>query len=42
MRQARAAAMAIMEADPELEAIENQRFRSLIVEQEGQTFANIS
>jgi RecG-like helicase/REP element-mobilizing transposase RayT len=42
MRQARAAAMAIVEADPELEAIENQRFRSLVVEQEGQTFANIS
>jgi ATP-dependent DNA helicase RecG len=42
MRRARAAATAIMEADPELERPENQRFRRLLVEERGRTFANIS
>ncbi|MEY2488646.1 MAG: ATP-dependent helicase RecG [Verrucomicrobiota bacterium] len=42
MRQARAAAIAILEADPELEAPDNQRFRRLIVEERGRTFSNVS
>jgi ATP-dependent DNA helicase RecG len=42
MRRARAAAMSIFERDPRLESPENQRFRQLIVEQEGRTFSNIS
>jgi RecG-like helicase/REP element-mobilizing transposase RayT len=42
MRQARAAATAILEVDPELEAAENQRFRRLIVEERGRTFSNVS
>ncbi len=42
MRRARSAAMSILAADPCLELIENQRFRRLIVEQEGRTFSNIS
>ena len=42
MRQARAAAIAILEADPELEAPNNQRFRRLIVEERGRTFSNVS
>jgi RecG-like helicase/REP element-mobilizing transposase RayT len=42
MRRARAAAMAIFEADPRLESPENQRFRCLIVEQQGRTFSNVS
>jgi ATP-dependent DNA helicase RecG len=42
MRRARAAAMSIFERDPSLESPENQRFRHLIVEQEGRTFSNIS
>ncbi len=42
MRRARAAAMAIFEADPRLESPENQRFRRLIVEQQGRTFSNVS
>ena len=42
MRRARAAATAIMEADPELERPENQRFRRLIVEERGRTFSNVS
>ena len=42
MRQARAAAMSIFKADPRLESPENQRFRSLIVEQQGRTFSNVS
>jgi RecG-like helicase/REP element-mobilizing transposase RayT len=42
MRCARAAAMSIFEADPCLEAAENQRFRRLIVEQRGHTFSNVS
>jgi ATP-dependent DNA helicase RecG len=42
MRRARAAAMSIFEADRRLESPENQRFRRLIVEQQGRTFSNIS
>ncbi len=42
MKRARAAATAIMEVDPTLEAPDNQRFRRLIVEEQGRTFANIS
>jgi ATP-dependent DNA helicase RecG len=42
MREARAAAIAILEADPELEAPDNQRFRRLIVEERGRTFSNVS
>ena len=42
MRRARAAATSIFEADPRLESPENQRFRRLIVEQEGRTFSNVS
>jgi RecG-like helicase/REP element-mobilizing transposase RayT len=42
MRRARAAAMSIFAVDPELEQPNNQRFRHLIVEQEGQTFSNVS
>jgi ATP-dependent DNA helicase RecG len=42
MRQARAAAIAILEVDPELAAPDNQRFRRLIVEERGRTFSNVS
>jgi RecG-like helicase/REP element-mobilizing transposase RayT len=42
MRRARAAATSIFAADPRLESAENQRFRRLIVEQEGRTFSNVS
>jgi ATP-dependent DNA helicase RecG len=42
MRQARAAATAILEADPKLERPDNQRFRRLIVEERGRTFSNVS
>jgi ATP-dependent DNA helicase RecG len=42
MRHARAAATAIVAADPGLESRENQRFRQLIVEQQGRTFSNVS
>jgi ATP-dependent DNA helicase RecG len=42
MRRARSAAMSILAGDPRLELIENQRFRRLIVEQEGRTFSNVS
>ena len=42
MQRARAAATAIMEWDPKLEAPENQRFRKLIVEERGRTFSNVS
>jgi ATP-dependent DNA helicase RecG len=42
MRRARAAAMSIFDTDPRLELPENQRFRRLIVEQEGRTFSNVS
>src|SRR5207244_2733633 len=42
MRRARAAAMSIFEVDPRLELAENQRFRRLIVEQQGQSFSHVS
>jgi ATP-dependent DNA helicase RecG len=42
MRRARVAAMSIFDADPRLELPENQRFRRLIVEQQGRTFSNVS
>src|SRR5437870_3678677 len=42
MRRARAGAISIFEADPRLEWPENQRFRRLIVEQQGRTFSNVS
>jgi ATP-dependent DNA helicase RecG len=42
MRRARAAAMSIFAKDPRLELPENQRFRQLIVEEQGRTFSNVS
>jgi ATP-dependent DNA helicase RecG len=42
MRRARAAAVSILERDSRLELPENQRFRRLIVEQQGRTFSNVS
>ncbi len=42
MLRARAAATAIMEWDPKLEAPENQRFRKLVVEEQGRSFSNVS
>ena len=42
MQRARAAAMSIFDADSRLELPENQRFRRLIVEQQGRTFSNVS
>ncbi len=42
MRRARAAATAILKADPKLQAPENQHFRRLIVEERGRTFSNVS
>jgi RecG-like helicase/REP element-mobilizing transposase RayT len=42
MRHARAAAISIFEMDPRLEQPENQRFRHLIVEQQGQSFSHVS
>ncbi|HEX4631093.1 MAG TPA: ATP-dependent DNA helicase RecG, partial [Chthoniobacterales bacterium] len=42
MRRARAVATGILAVDPELESAENQRFRQLIVEQQGRTFSNVS
>ena len=42
MRSARAAAVSIFANDPALERPENQRFRRLIVEREGRTFAHVS
>ena len=42
MQRARAAATAITQWDPKLEAPENQRFRKLIVEERGRTFSNVS
>jgi ATP-dependent DNA helicase RecG len=42
MRSARKAAMSIFADDPRLESPENQRFRRLIVEQQGRTFSNVS
>ena len=42
MRRARAAAMSIFEMDPRLELPENQRFRHLIVEQQGKSYSHVS
>jgi ATP-dependent DNA helicase RecG len=42
MKRARTTAMSIFELDPKLEWPENQRFRQLIVEQQGRTFSNVS
>ena len=42
MKRARTTAMSIFEMDPGLEWPENQRFRQLIVEQQGRTFSNVS
>jgi ATP-dependent DNA helicase RecG len=42
MRESRAAAMSILAADPRLELPENQRFRRLIVEEQGRTFSHVS
>ena len=42
MLRARAAAVSILERDPRLELPDNQRFRRLIVEQQGRTFSNVS
>jgi superfamily II DNA or RNA helicase/REP element-mobilizing transposase RayT len=42
MQRARGAAIEILEADPDLERPENQRFRALVVEEEGKSFAHIS
>jgi ATP-dependent DNA helicase RecG len=42
MKRARTSAMSIFEMDPALEWPENQRFRRLIVEQQGRTFSNVS
>ena len=42
MRRARAAAMSIYDKDPRLDLPENQRFRQLIVEEQGRIFSNVS
>ncbi|MFN2508305.1 MAG: DEAD/DEAH box helicase [Chthoniobacterales bacterium] len=42
MQRARSAATAIMEWDPKLEAPENQRFRALVVEEQGRIFSHVS
>jgi len=42
MRRARAVAVLILEKDPRLEQTENQRFRHLVVEQQGRTYSNVS
>jgi ATP-dependent DNA helicase RecG len=42
MRRARAAAMLIFEMDPRMEQPENQHFRRLVVEQQGQSFSHVS
>jgi len=42
MHRARAAAISIFKQDPRLELPDNQRFRSLIVEQRGDTFSHVS
>jgi RecG-like helicase/REP element-mobilizing transposase RayT len=42
MRKARQAALELLENDPGLERPENQRFRDLIVERQGQTFSHVS
>jgi ATP-dependent DNA helicase RecG len=42
MRRARAAAISIFETDPHLKLPENQRFRRLVVEQQGQSYSHVS
>ncbi|HKR53037.1 MAG TPA: ATP-dependent DNA helicase RecG [Chthoniobacterales bacterium] len=42
MRKARRAALELLENDPGLDQPENQRFRDLIVERQGQTFSHVS
>ena len=42
MQRARATAIEILERDPHLQKPENQRFRLLVVEQEGKGFAHVS
>jgi len=42
MRKARQAALELLENDPGLDGPENQRFRDLIVERQGQTFSHVS
>ena len=42
MQRARAAAAEIFRDDPHLERPENQRFRRLVVEEEGKTFSHVS
>jgi ATP-dependent DNA helicase RecG len=42
MRRARTAAMSIFEMDPRLELPENQRFRPLIVEEQGKSYSHVS
>jgi len=42
MREARRAALELLENDPGLDRPENQRFRDLIVERQGQTFSHVS
>jgi RecG-like helicase/REP element-mobilizing transposase RayT len=42
MRRARSAATQIFNDDPRLESAQNQRFRRLIVEQQGRTFSHVS
>jgi RecG-like helicase/REP element-mobilizing transposase RayT len=42
MRKARQAALKLLENDPGLDLPENQRFRDLIVERQGQTFSHVS
>jgi RecG-like helicase/REP element-mobilizing transposase RayT len=42
MRKARRAALELLENDPGLDRPENQRFRDLIVERQGQTFSHVS
>ena len=42
MRKARRAALELLESDPGLHCPENQRFRDLIVERQGQTFSQVS
>ena len=42
MQRARAAALEIIRADPTLAKPENQRFRQLVVEEEGKSFSHVS
>ena len=42
MRRSRAAAVSIFDMDPRLEQPENQRFRHLIVEQQGKSYSHVS